>query len=293
MNFEMLEPSEAQLNLVAKSYALRQRYWPDYTWGIQTTHLKAISAKECFFSSRGIEVEELKRRLSDLFNKINASFYHLEMLKHNENTIIELSREMALNNQADTPPNVLGVIGSPYEPIDYEYESFLVTLKSALDILSIILAEAYSLNTDNLGGFVDLVNHKKKISDDLKVIKEFITSAESQSVINEFLNKGSQRSRRNHAVHEGSLPTGTINIQYSANNPNVNVVKTRSMELNGDSIDFTQEKELEEYCALLFYGSCDYIVGLLNTLLDENFVTGSKMSVYLSRVDSMSETSRG
>src|SRR6266403_4957281 len=121
-----LEPTQEDLALVARNYAMRQLYWPDYTWGIQTQYLRVIDAKKAELAQRGVDTETLKKRLSDLFNKINASFYHLKKLEENEETIIELGKEMAQKTQPRTPRGVFGIIGTPYEPIDYEYEALLV-----------------------------------------------------------------------------------------------------------------------------------------------------------------------
>ena len=101
--FQGAEPTQEELALVAKSYAMRQMYWPSYTWNIQTQHLNKIDEKSSGLKANGVDVEIFEKHKSDLFNKINASFYHLEKLKENESIIIELGKEMADKARKHTP----------------------------------------------------------------------------------------------------------------------------------------------------------------------------------------------
>ena len=145
--FQGTEPTQEELALVAQGYAMRQVYWPAYTWQLQTKYLNKIDDRKGALESNGVDIDAFSKYKSDLFNKMNASFYHLQKLKENEETVIELGKKMAEESKKHTPKGVFGIVGTPYEPIDYEYEALLVTLKSALDIMAMMLSQPSGLHS--------------------------------------------------------------------------------------------------------------------------------------------------
>lgn len=282
--FQGTEPTEDELALVAQSYTLRQVYWPSYTWQIQTQYLNKLDEKRQSLEARGIDFDLFVKHETDLFNKINASFYHLEKLKENENTIIELGKKMAEASKKHTPNGVLGIIGTPYEPIEYEYEAFLVTLKSGLDISAMILAQPAELHSDNIVSLVNDGEQAKRPNEFLSATKALLAKDEHLKTIEEFRNKAGVHSKRNYAVHQGSLPTGTINIQYTADNTEIGILKTRTMEVGGEMTDFRKQQSLDEYATTLFYAVCDLIIEALELIVGETLPRGQKMGVYEARL---------
>lgn len=282
-NFQGTEPTQEELELVAQSYAMRQMYWPSYTWQIQTAHLNKIDDKKQALEKRGIDLELFKKRKTDLFNKINASFYHLQKLKENEETIVALGKKMAEKSKGHTPKGVLGIVGMPYEPIDYEYEALLVTLKSGLDIVSMILAQPSDLGSDNIASLLNDAQQAKRPNDFLTSVVKLLAKEEHTKVIDEFKNKDGVRSKRNYAVHQGSLPTGTINIQYTADNADIGILKTRTLDVGGELADFRKQQSLDDYATGLFYATCDLAVEALELVVDQELPKGQKMSVYAAR----------
>jgi len=281
--FQGTEPTQDELRLVAESYAIRQMYWPSYTWQIQTQHLNKIDEKRQALETNGVEVDPFTKHQSDLFNKINASFYHLEKLKENENTIIELGKRIAKESKKHTPNGAFGVIGAPYEPIEYEYEALLVTLKSGLDILAMMLAQPSGLHCDNIGSLSNESEQAKKPNDFLTKVKTMLAKDEHHKTLDEFRNKDGVHSKRNYAVHHGSLPTGTINIQFTADSAEFGILKTRTMEVGGEMTSFTEQRNLEDYVTDLFYATCDLIIEGLELLISCSLPKGEKASVYEAR----------
>lgn len=282
-NFPNIEQTGEDLELIARSYAMRQMYWPDYTWTIQTKYLKIIETKRLKLAKQRVDTEILKKRLSDLFNKINASFYHLKKLDENEKAIIKLGKKMARKSLARIPKGVLGIIGTPYEPIEYEYEALLVTLKSALDITAIILAPICNLSSDNIVSLYNDAQQVKRPTPFLTKLLSFINQPKRIQIINEFRNKNDgTKSKRNYAVHQGSLPTGTINIQFTTS-PKISVLKTRTIEVGEDITRFKNQPHLEYYCTELFYTTCDLIIDAIELIINEKLIRGQKTSVYDQR----------
>lgn len=277
------EPDKEQLEMVAKTYAARSRYWPSYTWKIQTSYLQILNNNRDDFTAQGIDVEALRKHNSSLFDKINASFYHLETLREHESFIINLSKQGVNGSRKNTPVNAVGIIASPYEPISYEYEAILVTLKSALDVMVMIVAPYCELASDDLAKFINEASQKKIPNDLLKKILSVVRESENNKIIKEFLNDSGKRSKRNHAVHQGSLPTGTINLQYTVSDPEVGILKTRTMGLDITTVNPLEEQDLEAYCANLFYGVSEIAIQALEALLDQALPRGKKMSVYDER----------
>ena len=285
--FQGAEPNTEDLAFIANSYAMRQLYWPSYTWKIQTEHLNKLDGKEKALLNKGIDIEVFQRRKSDLFDKINASFYHLQKLKENEEIILDLGKQMAQQSRKHTPGGVLGIVGMPYEPISYEYEALLVSLKTGIDIISMLLAQASGLssNIDNLARLLSALPQTKKQNNVLPRVKKLIAKKQHVTTLDEFTNKDGTKSKRNFAVHEGSLPTGTINIQFAAKHKEIGILKTRTADLGGiEKTDFTMQQNLDGYASNLFYGVCDFIIDGLSLLLNITLPRGEKLSVYEERL---------
>lgn len=283
--FKGTEPTQEELALVAQSYAMRQVYWPSYTWLIQTQHLNKLDEKQQALEANGVDVDLFTKRKGDLFNKINASFYHLKKLKENEKSVIELGKKMAEQSKKHAPSGMFGIIGTPYEPIEYEYEALLVTLKSGLDILPMMLAQPSGLHSDNIAALLNESNQVKRPNEFLPKVKELLSKDEHSKTIDEFRNKDGVHSKRNYAVHQGSLPTGTINIQFAPNHTEIGVLKTRTMEVGSEMTDFKKQQNLDDYASDLFYATCELIIGGLELLISDSLPRGEKMSVYEQRRD--------
>jgi len=281
---DMPEPSPVQLQLIAKSYAMRQLYWPSYTWLIQTESLNRLEDRQPDLESRGINLEKFTKQKADLFNKLNASFYHLQKMRDNESVVIELGKEMAEEARQNTPNGIHGIIGTPYEPIEYEYEALLITLRSALDIFAIIMAEPTGLSSDNIMSLLNDGQQQRNPSALLQSTLTILTNDKNTKTINEFRNQNGIKSKRNYAVHQGSLPTGTINIQFARHATDIGVLKTRTMEVDGSIADFTQQQSLDDYAANLFYSVCDLIIEALEVLVGWQLPKGGKCSVYEERL---------
>lgn len=74
-------------------YASRNKYWPAYTWKMQTSYLQAID--EDVLKHYPLSEKEFKSLLGSIFNKINASFYHFPRLKENQEIAIETGKQLA------------------------------------------------------------------------------------------------------------------------------------------------------------------------------------------------------
>ncbi len=281
--FKSIEPTQEEADRVAQIYAMRQIYWPAYTWILQTKYLNNIECKRDALEGKGVDVTAFSVFKSDLFNKVNASFYHLQKLKENELAVIKLGKKMAKKSKEHMPRNVLGIVGIPYEPIDYEYEALLVTLKSALDIMTMMLAQPAGLQIDNIGALLNECQQTKRSSDFLAKVRELVTKEEHYKTIDEFRNKEGIKSKRNYAVHQGSLPTGTINIQFVLNKPKISILKTSAIEVGSEKVDLKNQQNLDVYATNLFYAVCDLVIDSLSILLGEVLPKGKKTSVYDER----------
>lgn len=283
--FQNNEPTENEMMLVARSYAMRQEYWPAYTWHLQTEYFNKIDEKREALEKKGVDIDTFTKRKSDLFNKINASFYHLQKVKENENTIIALGKKLAEESQKHTPKGVAGVVGMPYEPIDYEYEALLVTLKSTLDIMAMILSQPSNLNSDNIVSLLNDSQQAKQPCEFLTSVRALLTKDEHAKTIDEFRNKDGIHSKRNYAVHQGSLPTGTINIQFTPESAEISIIKTSTMNVEGETTSLREQQNLDDYVSDLFYAVCDLIIEGLELLADEQLPKGKKTSVYKARLN--------
>lgn len=281
---KMPEPSDEQMKLVAKSYAMRQQYWPAYTWSVQTVGLNKLEEKRTELETKGVDIEKFSKNKVDIFNKLNASFYHLQKLKENETAIVQLGREMAEESKRSMPVGVNGILDMPYEPIDYEYEALLVTLRSALDILAMAIAGPMDLSSDDIMKLLNESRQQQNPNDTSKAIQALLSSEGHTATINEFRNQNGVKSKRNYAVHQGSLPTGTINIQYAASVPEIGILKTRTMEIDGGAMDFTQKQSLDDYAENLFYSVCDLVIEALEVVVGWQLPKGERHSVYEGRL---------
>lgn len=283
--FQGIEPTQEELVLIAQGYAMRQVYWPAYTWQLQTKYLNNVDARKNALESNGVDVDAFIKYKSDLFNKINASFYHLQKLQENEQAVIELGKNMAKESKKHTPKGVFGIVGTPYEPIDYEYEALLVTLKSALDITAMMMSQPSALHSDNIVSLLNDGGQARQPNKFLVAVNELLAKEEHTRTIDEFRNKDGVSSKRNYAVHKGSLPTGTINIQFTAERTEIGILKTRTMEVAGGVADFRKQQSLDDYVTDLFYATCDLIIDALSLLVGETLPKGKRTSVYKERLE--------
>lgn len=277
-----IKPSAEELSLMSYAYALRHRFWPHYTWIIQTKQLKDFDKNDTYFSKNNIDIELVKQNFHDLFDKINASFYHLQMLKENEELITEVGRKIAKASQPNLPDGVLGMAGMPYEPINYEYEAMLVTLKSAIDIMVAIVAPICDLpsQVDTLSRLLKESKKNKQPNEFYSKLKALLADQKYLPLFEEFQWNGDTRSKRDHAVHKGSLSTGTINIQYTSNIDHIGVLKSKAVPVGEKMSDIRTTPDLEEYCSSLFYLACDFLMDTLQLVVNRKLERGQKMSIY-------------
>ncbi len=281
-----IKPSEEGLALMGYASALRHRYWPHYTWNIQTKQLKDFDNNDSYFAQNNIDIKHIKTTFPDLFDKINSSFYHLQVLKENEELITEVGRKIAQAGQADLPAGMLGIAGMLYEPINYEYEAMLVTLKSAIDIMVTLVAPICSLSTnvDTLSRLLKESRKTDKPNEFHKKMKALLKEEKFLPLFEEFQWNGNTRSKRDHAVHRGSLSTGTINIQYTSNADHIGVLKSKAVPVGEKMTDIHTTPDLDQYCTSLFYLTCDFLVDVLQLVVNRNLIRGQKMSIYEHQV---------
>lgn len=271
-------------------YTQRSKYWPAYTWKIQTSYSDSIKGK---LSGEFIISEtEFEKIYFDIFDKINASFYHLERLRENEEFAVQLGKELAKIEIPGTE-GMMGIAGSPYEPIEYEYEAFLATTKSALDFISILMAKGLGRKEDDI---VSFTNNIQQDNSDISTLKgkiyELLRRQKYKTFIDEYKgNKPGSKSKRNFAIHQGSLPIGTINIPI--NNPLQAPLLSKALDPNNSNphVSIRTSQNLIEYCQGQFYLSCDLLTNILSLISNNKFKNGSKSSVYQQRVDSKKEKS--
>jgi len=271
-------------------YTQRSKYWPAYTWKIQTLYSSSIKGK--LSDELIISETEFEKIYFDIFNKINASFYHLERLKANEEFAVRLGEELAKIKLPGTE-GMVGIVGSPYEPIEYEYEAFLATIKSALDFTSILMAKGLGRKEDDIVSFTNNIQQDSSNKSTLKVeIYELLCSQKYKTFIDEYKgNKSGSKSKRNFATHQGSLPIGTINIPI--NNPHQALLLSKTLDPNNPNphVSIRTSQNLIEYCEEQFYLACDLLTDILSLISNNKFKNGPKCSVYQQRVDSVKEKS--
>lgn len=279
-DFPVPEIDEDELLFIDKMYAFRELYWSHYTWQAQTSYLKIIEKKQEVLMKRGIDLQSHREQISSIFSKINGSFYHLQRLKENEQFIIDLGTEVAKKGQTKISPGTLGMFGANYEPIGYEYEAVLVTLKSALDVLAIILSSIIGSKSDDVLKLANEMEQVKKVSGFKTRLKHFFSQESHKRLIAEFKNNNGVKSRRNYAVHIGTLSTGTINLQFVSDRSELGVIKSKAMPTTPSTMPLPKEKDLDSYCTTLFYDVSDMIVAGLELILEETLSKGEKKSIF-------------
>ena len=264
---------------IEESYAARRIYWPAYTWPVQTSYSNIIAKNETELFARlpGINKDVLTNHLSDLFNKINATFYHLQQLKTSEKKAVEMGLKLATTSPLGLEKSI-GIAGSYYEPTLYEYEALLVSAKTALDVLVIIITECFDRKEDNIVELFNNLNQTNRISSIETQIKDLLNQPTNVSFIGSFARDAS---KRNYAVHAGSLPIGTINVPI--NNPRAPIIKSKAHDprrpISEQMRDIHKAVDLEDYCENAFYFMADIIVDCLEILLDTKFNKGTKASL--------------
>jgi len=235
-----------------------------------------------------ISDENFEKMFFNIFDKVNASFYHLEKLKENENIAIETGKELAKIKIPGTE-NMMGIAGSPYEPIGYEYETFLITIKSTLDFIAILLSLGFNRSEDNIAEFVKRMQSPNiNLSPFERKILGVLNITKYASLINSFRNQGDQKSKRNYATHKGSLPIGTINIPI--NNPNASLLLSKALNPNASDphVSIFSEQDLADFCEEQFYTTCDFLIEILNILTENRLIPGPKSSLYAERLNDKS-----
>lgn len=234
-----------------------------------------------------ITKDDFEKMYFSIFDKINASFYHLERLKENEEIAVQTGKELVKIKIPGTE-GMVGIAGSPYEPIEYEYEAFLATIKSALDFVSILLAKGLNRKEDDIVSFTNNIQTNKTDPTTLKgKIYALLCSPKYKTFIDEYKgNKPGSKSKRNFATHQGSLPIGTINIPI--NSPTLEPLLSKALNPNDPDphLSIRTSQNLVEYCEDQFYQACDLLIEILSLISDNKIEHGPKSSVYQERIDS-------
>ncbi len=212
-------------------HSARSIYWPAYTWKIQTSFSSKIDGK--ISPELKISKEDFQKLYFDIFHKINASFYHLQRLKENQDVAVGIGKEMAKLRFPGTE-NLPGIAGVPHEPIEYEYEAFLVTVKSALDFITILISKSFGRKEDNIISLLSALKSRRPKQNTLEEeIYLFLENSQHTPLFDSFRDPDSKlgkKSNRNFAVHKGSLPVGTINVPI--NNPHASVLLVKALNPN-------------------------------------------------------------
>lgn len=260
-------------------YSHRKKYWPSYTWNVQTSYSTDIKGK--ILKEFKITENDFGKMCFNIFHKINASFYHLERLKENEAIAVQVGVEMSKIVFPGMEGKV-GIAGSPYEPIGYEYESFLVTVKSTLDFIGTMLASVLGIKVDNILSLVDTMQSKRVNANTLEEkVCLLLNTQQFKNLIDEYRgNKPGFKSKRNFATHDGSLPVGTINIPI--NNPLSKPLLSKALNPNklDPYTDLPESQNLTDFCEDQFYKTCDLFIEVLNLLTNSKLKHGPKGSVY-------------
>lgn len=265
-------------------YTQRSKYWPAYTWKVQTSYFFDI--KEKIVYEFKISNTDFEKNYFDIFDKINSSFYHLERLKENEGIAVQMGKELA-KIQIPGIEGMVGIAGAPYEPIVYEYESFLVTIKSTLDFIAILLAKGFNRREDNIVNFFDGIKSRNAKPDSLEgKMYALFNRVEFVNLFNEYRNPDKdQKSKRNFAAHKGSLPIGTINIPI--NNPGAPTLLSKALNPNVSKpyLDSLSSQNLIEYCEGQFYQTCDLLIETLSLITNTQLKPGPKNSIYKQKLE--------
>lgn len=269
---------------IEESYAARRIYWPAYTWPVQTSYAGIIAKNEAklFVRLPKINKDALTNHISDLFNKINATFYHLQQLKASEEKAVGMGMKLATISHPGLEKSI-GIAGTYYEPTQYEYEALLTSAKTALDILAIIIAECFGRREDNIVALLNNLKQTVKTSSIEGQIRDLLNQSANASFIDSF---SRNNSKRNYAVHAGSLPIGTINVPI--NNPHAPIIKSKAHDprrpISEQMRKVHQAMNLEDYCENVFYSMADIAVDCLEILLDTKFNRGTKASLQEERM---------
>lgn len=264
-------------------YTQRSKYWPAYTWKIQTSYSSEIKGK--LLSEFNIPEDMFEKMYFSIFDKVNASFYHLERLKENEEVAVQTGKELAKIKIPGTE-GLVGIAGSPYEPIGYEYESLLITIKSTLDLIAILLSKGFGRKEDNI---VSLTNNIQISTADPTSLEDkiyaLLVAPSYKGLIDEYKgNKPGHKSKRNFATHDGPLPIGTINIPI--NNPFGSPLLSKALDPNKiDPYAFLPHSQnLVEFCEDQFYKTCDLLIEIMSLMINSKLKPGPKCSVYIQRI---------
>jgi hypothetical protein len=269
---------------IEESYAARRIYWPAYTWPVQTSYSGIIAKNEVELSTRlpKINKDALTNHVGDLFNKVNATFYHLQQLKASEKKAVEIGVKLASVSPSGFEKSI-GIAGSYYEPTQYEYEALLTSAKTALDILAIIISKCFGRKEDNIVALFNNLNQASKVSPIETQFKDLFNQPANASFIALF---SREVSRRNYAVHAGSLPIGTINVPI--NNPRASIIKSKAHDphkpILGQIRGTHKAADLDDYCEGTFYSMADIVVDCLSLLLNTKFEKGTKASLQDERM---------
>ena len=260
-------------------YMQRSEYWPAYTWEIQTSYSKDIESK--ISSELKISKEDFRTMYFNIFHKINASFYHLQRLKKNQETAIKIGQAMAKIKIPGTE-SMIGIASVPYEPIEYEYETLLGTIKSTLDFISILVASGFGRKEDNILILLNNIKFLKLKKGSLeKKVYTFLKNDQFTDLFESFRNPSKDlKSKRNFATHKGPLPIGTINIPI--NNPSASILLVKAIDPNDPNphSSLLNSADLVKYCENQFYQTCDLLIGILSILVKKQLRPGQKVSVY-------------
>lgn len=274
-------------------YVPRAVYWPAYTWPVQTSYLKVIPGKRAKIlrDITSLNEDELKSRIATIFDKLNSTFYHLQRLKEVENVAIAQAQELAKVGMPDME-GLPGIVGMPYEPIGYEYESLLASAKTTLDVLAALIAKCTNRNEDEIVGLVNNLAQGKKLPRTAERISTVLERSKNKQFIDGFKNSGGKKSKRNYAVHVGALPVGTINVPV--NNPIAPTLRSKAYEPHLTVPDQMSQSrstpDLQDFADDVFYSTADVVVQCLGVILKTRFKLGERCSKY--EEDAIARTNR-
>lgn len=256
-------------------YTLRNKYWPAYTWKIQTSYSENF--EDDVINKLKISKEDFKTIFFNIFNKINASFYHLQKLKESEEITIKLGKKLS-SIEIPEMKKMIGIAFSYYEPAQYEYESFLISIKSSLDFISILISNSVGRNEDEITGISNAAKSRqiRRLPLENSLYNLALIQPYSQ-LINEFKNPNRGKSKRNFAVHVGSLPIGGINTPI--NNPKASVTLFKMLDPYNKNLGYINAPNLVKYCDSMFYTTCDFLIDVLSILSNTKLKHGFKMSL--------------
>ncbi len=255
-------------------YTQRNKYWPAYTWKIQISYSSEIEGK--LTSEIKISKEDFKTIYFNIFNKINASFYHIQMLKESQEIAVDLGKILSTIKIPGTE-NMVGIAGSYYEPVQYEYEAFLVFIKSSLDFISILISNSIGRKEETIIDLSEVAKIRaiRRTSFANKLYSLTLVDPFSK-LINEFKNSSEgKRSKRNFGVHIGSLPVGNINVPI--NNPSAPIILSKALDPYERNLNYNNAPDLIEYCESIFYTTCDLFIKVLSIFTGIDLKPGPKL----------------